>query len=77
MKAIKTKYKSATNNLGPRIIAKDCDGNRVSIEYPHGLSAEYCHRCAANALMKKMKWHGKLHSGTVKYGYVFVIEEFS
>lgn len=72
MKAIETRYVGATNTRGSRIIAKDLDGNRVSIPYPHELSGEDVHRKAAIALCDKMHWDGKLAGGATKRGYCFV-----
>jgi hypothetical protein len=72
MKAIRTKYKGPTNTRGSRIIASDEDGNRVTISYPYELSGEAVHRKAADALCTKMGWTGKLESGSLKNGYVFV-----
>jgi hypothetical protein len=72
MKAIRTKYVGPTNTRGARIIAKDEDGNRVSISYPHELSGEDVYRAAADALCAKMKWPGNLIGGGTKDGYVFV-----
>jgi hypothetical protein len=72
MKAIVTKYISATNTRGSRIAASDEDGNKVTIPYPHELSGEAVHRRAAEALCAKMGWHGRLASGSLKHGYVFV-----
>lgn len=72
MKAISTRYKGATDTKGSRIIATDCDGNRVTISYPHELSGEAVHRAAADALCSKMGWTGQLVGGSTKQGYVFV-----
>jgi hypothetical protein len=72
MKAIVTKYHGPTNFKGARITASDEDGNRISISYPYELSGEAVHRKAAEALKEKMNWSGKLVSGSLKTGYVFV-----
>jgi hypothetical protein len=72
MKAIETKYHGATDTRGARISAADLDGNRVSIPYPHELSGEAVHRAAAEALMAKMKWDGRIAGGATKHGYTFV-----
>ena len=72
MKAIETRYYGPTNTRGSRIRAFDLDGNSVSIPYPYDLSGEGCHAAAAKALCKKMNWHGKLASGALERGYVFV-----
>lgn len=72
MKAIETKYSGPTNTRGARIIASDCDRNRISISYPYELSGEDVHRKAAEALRDKMGWTGKLAGGATKNGYCFV-----
>jgi hypothetical protein len=72
MKAIVTRYRPATNSRGSRIAASDEDGNWISIPYPHELSGEAVHRHAAEALCAKMGWAGRLTSGSLKNGYVFV-----
>lgn len=75
MKAIETKYLSATNVRGSRIKAYDCDNNQVTISYPYELSGEDVHRKAAEALRDKMGWTGELVGGGTKHGYTFVFKE--
>ena len=60
MKAILTKYIGPTNTRPSRIKASDCDGNSVTISYPHELSGEAAFRKAADALCLKMGWKGPL-----------------
>ena len=76
MKAIKTTYHGPTNTKGSRIIASDEDGNRITIPYPCGLSNVAAHKKAARALCEKMKWVGKMVSGSLKNGYVFVFVDY-
>jgi len=71
MKAILTKYISATNMKGSRIKAYDSDNNSITIDYPHELSGEAVYKEAAIELCKKMKWSTKLIGGGIKNGYVF------
>lgn len=52
--------------------ATDCDGNKVSIPYPHELSGQDVHMAAARALLDKMQWKGELVGGGMKNGYAFV-----
>ena len=74
MKAILTKYLPCTNTRGSRIKASDECGNSITISYPHELNGgEDTHRAAADALMKKMNWAGRLVCGSLKNNYVFVI----
>ena len=74
MKAIKTTYHGPTNFKGSRIIARDGDGNRITIGYPYELSGDAVHEKAARALMLKMNWTGKLYTGWLEKGtYVHVI----
>lgn len=72
MKAIETKYLSATDHKGSRIKAYDCDRNSITIPYPHELSGEAVHQKAAEALRDKMGWKGQLVGGSTRKGYVFV-----
>jgi hypothetical protein len=72
MKAIQTTYKGPTNTRGSRIIASDCDGNKVTIPYPYDLSGSEVHRKAADALCAKMQWKGEMIGGWLKNGMVFV-----
>lgn len=75
MKAIETKFISASDRRGSRIIASDGDCNRVTIDYPHELSGEAVHRAAAEALCRKMGWTGEMIGGATKLGHVFVFVE--
>ena len=75
MKAIRTKYLGPTNTKGSRIVATDEDGNRVIISSGGADSVENNHRRAAEALCAKMNWTGKMVSGSLKNGYVFVFVE--
>jgi hypothetical protein len=72
MKAIETHYLGPTAARGSRIVARDRDGNRVIIPYPHELSGESVHRKAAEMLRDKMGWTGELIGGGTKSGYAFV-----
>jgi len=74
MKAIIAKYLGATNSKGSRIKAFDCDGNSVTIPYPHELSGEDVYKRAAIKLCEKMKWDTELLGGGIKEGYVFVFK---
>lgn len=78
MQAILTRFHGPTNTRGSRISAR-CDAGKLSIDYPHELSGEACHRKAAEALRDKLGWdegsYGKLASGqlpTGDYAFVFV-----
>lgn len=74
-KAIVTTYHGPTNSRGSRISAKDSDNNRVSISSPLELSGEEGHKLAAEALKKKMGWHGQLVGGHLKAGS-FVVDGY-
>lgn len=74
MKAIKTTYYSPTDFRGPKIVASDEDGNRITIGYPHEFSGMDAHAAAARALCQKMGWAGNLIGGGLKGCYVFVFE---
>ena len=65
MKAIKTKYLSATTYKGARMTATDGDGNRVVLPYRDALNADKNHAKAARALCEKMGWTGTLQGGGV------------
>jgi hypothetical protein len=76
MKAIETKYHPATNTRGARLSARDMDGNRISIPYPHDSQpGEQAHRVAAEALLAKMHWSGRLIGGATRAGYAFVFAD--
>lgn len=72
MKAIETRYVGPTNFRGSRCIADDGDGNRVTLSWGSAKNSEDMHRAAAQALCDKMKWTGKMASGSTKRGMVFV-----
>lgn len=72
MKAITTRFVPATDHRGSRIAATDEDGNRVQIPYPHELASFDAHAAGAQALCRKMRWHGTLIAGSLGKGYVFV-----
>ncbi len=74
MKAIQTKYLSATNSRGSRIKAWAEGGNSITIGYPHELSGEAVHKKAALALQEKLNWPGQLVGGGLPNGdYCFVM----
>ena len=75
MKAIITKYLSATNNKGSRIKAYDCDKNSVTIGYPHELSGEAVYKLAAVKLCEKMGWDTDLVGGGLDNGYAFCFKK--
>ena len=75
MKAITTKFLSATNFKGARIKASDNDGNGITISYPYEFSGAAVYAQAAIALCKKMGWTGTLISGSTQSGYVFVFSD--
>jgi hypothetical protein len=72
MKAITTKYHGPMNTRGSRISASDCEGNRISISYPHELNSTKAHRKAAQTLCDKMAWPWPMVGGHTKDGMVFV-----
>ena len=74
MKAIRTRYKGATNTKGARVIADDYDRNRITISYPYELSGEEVFRAAAEALCDKLGWSKNLLGGGIETGYVFVFK---
>lgn len=76
MQAIQTRYFGPTNSRGSRIKAWAAAGT-VTIDYPHELSGQACHRKAAEALIKKLGWddahYGGLLGGQLSSGdYAFV-----
>lgn len=75
MKAITTKYISATNCKGARIKAFDLDNNQVTIPYPYNLDVKAGHEKAMKLLLDKMDWHGELIGGVTKDGYAWVFKE--
>lgn len=72
MQAIQTRYLCPTNSRGARIKAWAQAGS-ITIDYPHELSGQACHRAAAEALALKFKWDGQLLGGQLENGdYAFV-----
>jgi RNA binding exosome subunit len=72
MKAIKTIFLGATNNLSNRVKATDTYGNQITIDWDSELDAEHNHINAAESLADKMNWKGKLVMGSLKDCYVHV-----
>jgi hypothetical protein len=75
MQAIVTKYYGPTNHRGSRIKATAGNGASVTIPYPHELNIEAAHRKAAETLLTRMGWTGRLIAGGLSDGYVFVFAE--
>ncbi len=76
MKAIMTKYHSATNTRGSRVSASDEDKNRVSLSWDDALNTDGNHDAAAVALCLKMKWtQHPLVRGHLKTGNVYVFDD--
>lgn len=69
MQAIHTKYLGPTNSRGARIKAT-CAAGSVTVDYPHELSGQACHRAAADVLCAKLGWtdHGPLLGGCLPDG---------
>jgi hypothetical protein len=70
MTTIITKFVSATNTRGSRIIADAGMKRRITISYHHAGSNP--HRDAAIALCHKMGWYGALVEGGMERGAAFV-----
>ena len=66
MKAIKTTYLGPTNFRGARIVATDCDKNRIVLPYQDMLGSDENHERAARALCEKMNWNTNLKMGGFK-----------
>lgn len=62
-KAIFTRFSSATNSRGSRIIAKAEGGSRIVAGYEHALHHGDRHGYAAFQLAKRYGWHGFFKSG--------------
>lgn len=77
MIAITTKYLSPTNSRGARIKAFTCNGHQLTIGYPNDLISTEAHAKAAVNLARRIGWiyGGKLVSGSIKGGYVFVFTQ--
>lgn len=69
---ITTKYLGPTNARGSRIQAKSASGVAVTVSYDHALNSDENHAAAAEALCKKLRWHGRWVMGSSKDGHVFV-----
>lgn len=74
MQAIQTRYLGPTNTRGARIKAWAAAG-AVTIDYPHELSGQACHRAAAQALADKFGWKSQYLGGQLPCGgYAFVAD---
>ena len=72
MQAIQTRYLGQTNSRGARIKAWAAAGS-ITIDYPHELNGQACHRVAAEALAAKFKWDCELLGGQLENGdYAFI-----
>jgi hypothetical protein len=73
MKAIVTKYLSATNSRGSRIKASAEGVKSVTLGYSYDLSGEEAHKAAALELCKKYGWPMNLVGGGLPNckGYAF------
>jgi hypothetical protein len=74
VKAISSRYLSATRTLPARIKAFDADGNSATVEYDGGMGP-IAHWPAVLRLCTKMQWYGRLIPGGVRGGYVWVWQE--
>jgi hypothetical protein len=72
MQAIVTSYRSPTNTVGARILAK-ATAKRITVPYEYGLSVEKNQCRAAETLAKKMGWAGRWHGGTLPNGDVVFV----
>ncbi len=63
MKAITTRYLSATNFKGARVVATADPKHRVCVNWDDDLSDEMNHREAARKLAQKLDWHGVMVTG--------------
>lgn len=65
MKAIKVSYLPYTGRSGPRLLARDSDGNRATVPLPVEVSGgrEAEHFEAVKALCAKMGWEGEVTCG--------------
>ena len=72
MKAIKTKYISATNLTGSRVSATTENGGRVIVGWNYALNSDANHERAARKLCEKMGdgWSGQLAMGGLPDGSV-------
>jgi hypothetical protein len=72
--AIATKYLGATNTRGGRIKATAWGGS-TTVPNDYALDVQDNHKAAADALIAKMDWKGKLAGGGLKQGNVYVFVE--
>lgn len=69
MKAIQTEYFGPGNVRGARYVARDGDGNRVTLSSGGGTVTDTeMHAKACIALCRKMGWRGVLVKGWLKRG---------
>lgn len=65
MKAITVKFHGPTYARGSRFIARDGDGNRVTVSARPELNSEENRDAVVLALCRKMGWTGTLQRGSV------------
>ena len=77
MIAITTKYLPATAKRPARVKACTCMGAQLTINYDDSLNSVSAFAKAAVTLARRMGWTygGKLVSGGIKNGYVFVFTQ--
>lgn len=62
-KSIGVRYIGPTNYRPSRLVAEADGGNRVTVNYDHGLNHDERYAAAAVALVQKMGWEGDLVQG--------------
>lgn len=73
MQTISTKYLGATNSKPSRIIAKTSGAShKITLSYDHALNVDQNHMRAAQELMTRLQWPGRMVGGHTKDGMVFV-----
>ena len=77
MQTISTKYLGATNSKPSRIIAKTSSGKRISLSFDHALNENQNHMRAAQELMTRLQWSGRMIGGHTKEGMVFVVSDMA
>ena len=73
--SIQTKYIGPTNTRGSRVSATSASGHRLTLEWDDAMNTDDNHKAAAQALARKLDWHGVWACGATPHGCVFVMQD--
>ena len=78
MQTISTKYLGATNSKPSSIIAKNSGASqKITLSYDQAWNVDQNHMRAAQELMTRLQWPGRMVGGHTKDGMVFVVADMA